>query len=77
MFTGPLVGVDAFHHLAVDDDLALGRVLESREHAQQRRLAAAGGAEQGEEFAFGNVEVRVVDGDDGSRRIASRCCGSR
>src|SRR5262249_10247634 len=60
----PLVGIDALHHLAVDDDLAVARSLEAGEHAQQRGLAAARRPEQGEELALPNLEVRVVDGDD-------------
>ena len=53
------------------------RILEAGEHAQQRGLAAARGPEQGEELAFGDVEVGVVDGDDGAAETLRRHCGSR
>ena len=66
MFTGRRFGIDAVHAMAVDDDLALGRILESGEHAQQRGLAAARRAEQREELALADLEVGIVDGDDGA-----------
>ena len=34
-------------------------VLEARDHAQRRRLAAAGRAEEGDEFALGDVEIEI------------------
>ena len=48
--------------LAVQHDLAAGRRLEARQHAQQGRFSAAGGAEQRENFAFIDGEADVVDG---------------
>jgi hypothetical protein len=39
--------------LPVDRDLAAGDVLQAREHAQQRRLAAADGPTEHDEFALG------------------------
>ena len=42
--------------LAVDDDVARGRVLEPGDHAQQRRLAAAGRADEDDELALAHVE---------------------
>ncbi len=41
-------------------DLAVGHLLQAGEHAQQRRLAATGRAEQHEEFAIGHVESDLV-----------------
>ena len=39
----------------------LGDVLEAGEHAQRRRLAAAGRADEHEELAVGDVDVQIVD----------------
>ena len=41
-----------------------GRLLEAREHAQQRRLARARAAEQAEQLALEDVERDVVDRGD-------------
>ncbi len=49
--------------LAVEQDDARGRVLQSGDHAQHGRLAAARGAEQHHELAVGDVKTDVVDGD--------------
>jgi hypothetical protein len=48
--------------VAVERDGSGGRRLEAGEHAKQRRLAAAGRAEQGEDLALGDVDRDVVDG---------------
>ena len=40
------------HDFAADFDLALVRTLKAGDRAQQRRFAAAGGAEQSEDFAL-------------------------
>ena len=61
---GPAIGRRAGKVLAVEDDFARRRLLEARQHAQQRGLAAAGGAEQREEFAVVDIEREVVDGDE-------------
>ena len=50
--------------VAVDQDLALVRLLEAGDHPQRRRLAAAARAEHREELALGDVEVDVVDGGE-------------
>ena len=47
--------------LAVDQDRALVDVLETSEHPQARRLAAAGRADQDEELAVLYLEVEAVD----------------
>jgi hypothetical protein len=46
----------------VDVDAADGGLFEPGDHAQRRRLAGAGGAEQHEEFAIGNVDIEILDG---------------
>ena len=45
----PLVRREADHVLVAEEDAALGRLLETADHAQRRRLPAAGRAEQREE----------------------------
>ena len=49
---------------AVDRDPALGDLLEPGDHAQERRLAAAGGADEDDELAVLDLEAHVVDGGD-------------
>jgi hypothetical protein len=44
---------------AVQQDLAFGRKLEAGDHPQQGGLAAAGRAEQGEEFVVADVQIDV------------------
>ena len=60
----PLPGRHRRHVLAVDQDPAGGRRLEAGEHPQQRGLAAARRAQQGEELALVDVEADIVDGVD-------------
>jgi hypothetical protein len=50
---------------------AAGRSIQSRDHAQQRGLAAAGGAEDGDEFARRDGEVDRLDRDDAAVEGAS------
>src|SRR3546814_16235525 len=81
-----------FRSLALQQDGALAGRLEAGQHAQQRGLAAARGAEQREELALEDVEGDVVDGDEVAetlgdaddrseeRRIGKECvstCSSR
>ena len=47
--------------LAADEDLAGGRLLETRDGAQQRGLAAAGRPDEDDELAVLDVEVDIVD----------------
>ena len=49
--------------LAVEHDVALGRELVAADHAQRRRLAAAGRPEQDDVLPVVDVQVDVVDGD--------------
>jgi hypothetical protein len=64
-----LVRRDALERLAIEIKLALGRFLEACQHAQQRGLAAARRAEQGEELALVDVEREVVDGGEGTEPL--------
>ena len=48
--------------LAADGDGAFGGRHEAGDHAERRGLAAAGGAEQGDELALGQREGDVGDG---------------
>src|SRR5262249_46786958 len=56
------VGGKAGHVLAVDQDAAGRRLHESRDQVEGSGLAAAGGAEEGEELAFEDCEVHGVHG---------------
>jgi hypothetical protein len=62
----PLVRQDMRDVLAAKQDAALVRRFETREHAQQRGLAAATRAEQREKFASGNIERDAVDRAEGA-----------
>jgi hypothetical protein len=44
---------------ALEPDGPFGRALEARDHPQRGRLSAAGGAEQREELARGDGEIRL------------------
>jgi hypothetical protein len=46
---------------SIFSDVAAGDILEPRDHAQRRRLAAAGGADQHHELLVGDVEVDAAD----------------
>ena len=50
--------------VAADQDVAAGDVLQPRDHAQRRRLAAAGWADQHHEFVVGNIEIDAAHGLD-------------
>src|SRR5690606_29129182 len=60
----PVIGRHTGHVLAVDLDAAGGRGLEARQHAQQRRLARTGTAEQTEQLGLEDIERHVVHGED-------------
>ena len=59
----PLVRRQVDERLAVEDDVALGRVLVAADHPQRRRLAAARRAEQDDVLPVVDVQVDVVDGE--------------
>ena len=54
-----LVGRHGLHRLALEEDAALGGLLEPGHHPQRRGLAAARRAEQREELALLDLEVEV------------------
>ena len=55
-------GLDLVDDAPADVDLAAGDGLEPRDHAQQRGLAAAGGADQHAELAVADLEVDALHG---------------
>ena len=57
------------HGLAVDQDLALVRVVEPVQDVHQRRLAGAVLAEQRVHLAAPEIEVDVVVGDDAGKAL--------
>jgi len=52
----PFIGRNAQHALAADIDVAVRGFRQAGDHAQQGRLAAAGGAENGKELAIRNFK---------------------
>src|SRR5207247_5616263 len=56
-----ILGLEPNDTPAVDQDVALIRILEPREHAQRSRLSAPGGTEQHQELAIGDVEIEMID----------------
>ena len=56
--------IDSVHHLLADAHRSAGRLVEPRDHAQRRRLATAGGAQQHEQLAVFDVECQVIDRND-------------
>ena len=56
--------IDAPHVLAFDRDRAGVGLDQPVGEPQQRGLAGAGAADDGQEFALGDLERDVVDGDD-------------
>src|SRR5690606_30699920 len=56
----PLVRPGAGQVLAAQRDAALARLDEARDHAQDRRLAADGRPEEGEELALGDGQIEIV-----------------
>ena len=55
---------DVVHQLAVDVQLAAGDLLQACDHAQGRGLAAAGRADQHDEFLVGDIQVERLDSDN-------------
>ena len=56
----PLVGRDIVDAFAHKNDVPLVGRLEAADDAQGRRLAAAGGAQQGDKFVVVNVQTNAV-----------------
>ena len=71
MFTSRSNGGTRRHVDSAELDVALVGLLEAGDHAEGRRLARAGGPEQREELALGDVEVEPVDRDDVAVRAAN------
>ena len=69
------------HRLAVESHLAAGRLVEPGRQPQRRGLAAAGGADDAEEFAGSDAEAEILDDglaaelerDSRRTRPAARC----
>src|SRR5690606_22955908 len=55
---------------AVDQEIAGRDILQPRDHAQQRRLAAARRADEDDKLAIGDVEVDAPDDLDGTEPLA-------
>ena len=53
--------IERGHAAPADADIAVVDVLEPRDHAQQRRLAAAGRADEHGELAIGDVQVDALE----------------
>src|SRR5207244_9752008 len=54
--------LDLVDDASADIDLAAGDGFQPRDHAQQRGLAAAGGADQHAELAVADLEIDALDG---------------
>ena len=67
-----LAGGDVDDVLAVDQHAAGGRVLQPGDDAQQRRLAAAGRADEDDELAVLHLEVDALQHLDRAEGLASR-----
>ena len=67
---GPVVGGDALHRDAANEDFAGGRLFEAGDKTQRRRLAAAAWSQQREELAIGDLHADMIDRADlACRRI--------
>ena len=60
-----------------DEDAARVDLFEAGQHAQRRGLAAAGGADENEEFAVGDLEVELVDSGASAPGVQARCVVER
>ena len=55
----PLTAGDIIDDFAVDQDLTGIRMLQAGNHSQDGRLAAAGGAQQGNQFSSGDTDIDI------------------
>ena len=69
---GALIGTEAIEAAAVEDDVAAVGFGEAGDHAEDGGFAAAGGAEERIETAFGDVEGDAVDDAMGRERFGER-----
>ena len=60
-----------------DEDAAGVDLFEAGEHAQRGGLSAAGGADENEEFAVGDLEVQLVDGGTRAPGVQAGCVVER
>ena len=65
----PVLGIELVDDTAIDGDLAGGDVLQPGDHAQQRALAAARGADEDDELAVGDFEVDAMHDLDLAERL--------
>src|SRR5690606_2843689 len=56
--------------IAIEQDDATGRVLKAGDHAQYRRLAAAGWTKKRNELARSDQKIDVVDGGNTAERLS-------
>ena len=70
-------GCRSLTSLAVDADLAAGDRLQPGDGVEQRRLAAAGRADQHEEAALLDLEVDALQDLDGAEGLFADCSISR
>ena len=72
---------DAVDAAALDQDVAGSRVVEAGDQAQQGGFAAAGGSDEDDELAIGDLQVDAVDhghlaeGFADAGELEGRCCG--
>ncbi len=59
-----VLGRDVVHYPVANQDLSLRDLLETRNHAQGRRLAASRGTNEHQELPVPDLEVHIVDGYD-------------
>ncbi len=62
-----LVGRNIGHVGTIDIDAAGGWIIESGQHAQQRRLATARSTEHAEQLAPKNLQIYIVNGGEGPK----------
>ena len=60
---------------AAQVDFAVAQILESGDHAQRGRLAAAAGTQEGEAFALFDGQIEIVDGGYRAQRFGGKLLG--
>ena len=68
------IGSGFGHFVIAKDDVSTGLGREAGDHGEDGGFATAGVANQGDEFALGQGEVKVADDD---MRLAAVCAGGR
>ena len=58
----PLAGAHLIGSFPVDQEIAVGDVLKSGDHAERRGLSAAGRSDKYNELSLLNLKVEIVDG---------------